>query len=79
MITLYPDTNKELYLVPDYKPLPDNIQTMSKEELTGLYDNIAAAYDNAYIYHSELLQSALWEDLLTISEYLEKARKEGTK
>ena len=72
MFILYPDTEKELYFVPDYKPLPDCIKSLSKTDLKSLYNNVAAAFDNAYCYHAELLQSALWDDLLTISKYIER-------
>ena len=75
---IYHDTDRELYYVPDYKPLPDNINMLTKTELKALYDNIAAAYDNAFIYHSELLLSALYNDILTVSKQMgKKGRKDN--
>ena len=74
MTILYPNTQKELFYVPDYKPLPEGLESMTKSELTSLYNNVAAAFDNAYIYHAELLESALYNDLLIISGYIEKKR-----
>ena len=71
---LYPDTQKELFFIPDYKPLPADLESMTKGELISLYDNIAAAFDNAYVNGSDLLESALYDDLLTISGYIEKKR-----
>ena len=68
---LYHDTTKELYYIPDYKRLPENLKTLSKSELKALYDNLSAAYDNAFSYHSELLLSALWDDILTVSKHIE--------
>ena len=71
---LYPNTNKELYYNLDYKRLPENMETLSKDELKALYDNLSSAYDNAFSNHSELLLSVLLDDLLTVSKHIQSKR-----
>ena len=65
MLNLY-DTEKELFFT-DYKPIP-TLSTLTNEELTILLDNLVKASDNACIYHSELLELALLEDIEMVKQ-----------
>lgn len=65
---LYPDTEKELF-PENYKPLPD-LHKLDNDCLISLYENIKAAMHNAAIYHSELLETALYDDFMCLESEL---------
>lgn len=70
---LYPDTEKELF-PSDYVPLPE-LSVLNPEELSELRENLYAAFDNSYIYHSDLLSLALYPDIETIENYIGGCKK----
>ena len=66
MYKLY-DTEKELFLS-DYKPIDSVIKILDNTGLIELLDNILQAFDNAILYHSELLSMALYDNIVTIKK-----------
>lgn len=76
MFKLYPDIEKELFYDHDYKPLPE-LSNLDKIELNNLLTNLYDAIDNAYINHAELLCIALYDDILTVQEHLERMAKQN--
>ena len=65
MFKLYENTEKELFFE-DYKPLPD-LDNLSFTEINDLIENLYQAADNACCYHSELLELALCDDIMTVN------------
>ena len=68
---LYPDTEKELCYKTDYKPLPD-VHKLDNDCIVSLYSNIKQAMHNAAIYHSELLEMALHDDIQAIENEMKE-------
>lgn len=68
-ISLYPDTKKELFFETDYKPLPD-LHGLEDKNVIALYENIKQAMNNAALYHSQLLEIALYDDFCTLESEL---------
>ena len=78
-VILYPDTEKELTF-DDYKPIRESLKNHTIDELEGLLDNLQAAYENTFIYHSELLSIAINQDIEKVNVYLKFAyRKQERK
>ena len=69
-----PDKEKDML---DYRPLPP-LHSLNLDELGELSQNIKDTMATAYIYHSDLLESALYDDLCKLGEYIEtrKAQQE---
>jgi hypothetical protein len=63
---IYSNTEKELFMN-DYKPLPD-INSLSCTDLIELLENIYQASENAFNYHSELLENELYNDSITVQK-----------
>ena len=63
---IYNNTEKELSMN-DYRPLPD-INNLSCTDLIELLENLYQASENAFMYHSELLQAALYDDIITVQK-----------
>ena len=63
---IYNNTEKELFMN-DYRPLPD-IASLSCTDLIELLENLYQASENAYNYHSELLQAALYDDIIIVQK-----------
>ena len=73
-IIFYPDTDKELTF-DDYKPIRNSLKNYSVQELEKLLDNLQSAYENTFIYHSELLSMAIHQDIQKVNLYLKMAYK----
>ena len=73
-VIFYPDTDKELTF-DDYKPIRNSLKNYSVQELKKLLDNLQSAYENAFIYHSELLSMAIDQDIRKVNLYLKMAYK----
>ena len=71
-MTLYPDTEKELYFEKDYKQLP-NLDIMPLPELRQLLNNVQTAAGNAALNGSCLLEMALFDDLNDIKKAIKAA------
>lgn len=69
MLHLY-KTDKEL-TYDDYKPLPD-LKILDLVSIKILERNIKQAYNNATLYHSELLEMALYDDIQTVEKEINK-------
>lgn len=67
MYKLYNDTEKELFF-DDYKPLP-LLYVRSFDELFDLVENLENAIENARLYGSDLLENALYDDIVTVKRY----------
>ena len=65
MYKLYCDTEKELYF-DDYKSLP-NLESLTCTQIIELTENLYNAFDNAFMYGSELLQTALYDDIVKVN------------
>ena len=68
MFIPYPDTTKELYYEDDYTPIQDRINTFRLHEIPGILENLYNALDNAYEYHAELLEQALYSDIAALKK-----------
>ena len=67
MLVLYPDTEKELKLT-DYKPLP-TLNNLNCTEIIELLENLYSAFSCAELYHSDILSSALYDDIITVQKH----------
>lgn len=65
---LYPDTKKELFYS-DYKPIQDRINSININDMPCIIKNLENAYDNAYCYHSDMLCSALYDDICSLKKW----------
>ena len=65
MFILY-DTEKEL-TISDYKPISCLITGKTVQQLIDILENLESALDNASIYHSELLELALSNDIIFLN------------
>ena len=68
MFILY-DTKKEL-TISDYKPISGLITGNTVQQLIDILENLENALDNASIYHSDLLELALSNDVILIKRKL---------
>jgi hypothetical protein len=66
MFMLY-DTSKELFYKKDYKPIPDP-EKLNCTEINELLENLYAAEENAFIYHNEQLENALYNDIIRVQK-----------
>ena len=73
MFTLY-DTEKEL-TISDYRPISGLITGKTAQQLIDILENLENAIDNASIYHSDLLETALFNDIVLIKKSIRKERK----
>ena len=67
---LYPNTKKELF-PEDYKPLPD-LFNLDDNMLSVLKTNLFTAYENAGIYHNDMLETMLFDDIQAVERHIEK-------
>lgn len=67
MYKLYSNTKSELFYE-DYKPIPD-LSKLNCTELNELLQNLYETLENAIMYHSELLEIAISEDIVTVQKY----------
>ena len=70
---LYNDTDKERTLC-DYIPLP-SLKGLSIDELQELNCNLYNILETAYIYHSDLLITAIYQDIHKTEIYTKMAKK----
>ena len=56
------DVSRELTFERDYKPLPE-LSKLNCTELNDLYFNLTEAEENAFLYGSDLLYNALYDDI----------------
>ena len=68
MFILY-DIEKEL-TISDYKPISGLITGKTIQQLIDILENLENALDNASIYHSDLLEIALSDDVILIKRKL---------
>lgn len=68
MFILY-DTENEL-TISDYKPISCLIIGKTAQQLIDILENLESALDNASIYHSDLLELALSNDVILIKRKL---------
>lgn len=68
MFILY-DIEKEL-TISDYKPISGLITGKAAQQLIDILENLENALDNASIYHSDLLELALSNDVILIKRKL---------
>ena len=68
MFILY-DTKKEL-TISEYKPISGLITGKTAQQLIDILENLENAIDNASIYHSDLLELALSNDVILIKRKL---------
>ena len=61
------DTSKELFYKKDYKPLP-KLENLNCTELNDLLYNLLEAEENAFIYHNEQLENALYNDIIMVQK-----------
>ena len=69
MFIPYPDTTKELFFETDYRPIQDRINTFKLHEIPGILENLFAALGNAYEFHTELLEQALYDDIAALKKW----------
>lgn len=67
MFVLYPDTEKELKLI-DYKSLP-TLNNLNCTDIIELLENLYSAFSCAESYHSDILSSALYDDIITVQKH----------
>ena len=70
---LYNDTDKERTLC-DYVPLPP-LKGLSLDELQKLSCNLHDILETAYIYHSDLLITAIYQDIRKTELYIRMTTK----
>lgn len=58
---LYNDIEKELTLS-DWQVLPD-LKALSYDDIVELWENLYDVLENTYLYHSDLLQIAIYQDI----------------
>lgn len=68
---LYPDIKKELCFETDYKTIPV-LSFLDNNGLLFLKTNLLTALNNAAIYHSELLEIALHDDIQAIENEMKE-------
>jgi hypothetical protein len=61
------DTSKELFYKKDYKPIP-GMEKLNCTEINELLENLYAAEENAFIYHNEQLENALYYDIVRVQK-----------
>ena len=69
MFVPYPDIDKELCFDTDYVPITDNINTFSLCDIPDIIENLSQALENAFIYHAELLEQALYSDIAALKKW----------
>jgi len=74
---LYMNPEKERSLI-DYIPLP-SLHGLSLDELKELSENINDTMATAYIYHSDLLEMALYSDSNKVDMYIKMRKKQQEK
>jgi len=74
---LYMNPEKERSLI-DYIPLP-SLRDLSLDELEELSENIMDTMATAYIYHSDLLEGALYGDSCKVDMYIKMRKKQQEK
>ena len=74
---LYVDPERERTLC-DYIPLPP-LRDLSLNELEELSENINDTMATAYIYHSDLLEGALYGDFNKVNIYIKMRKKQQEK
>ena len=73
---LYNVTENEMFFE-DYRPLPP-LRGLSVTELQKLKDNLLEVAENAYIYHSIMLEIGINADIAKVDLYIRMySRKEG--
>ena len=67
MYKLYSNTKSELFYE-DYKPVPD-LSKLNCTELNELLQNLYETLENSIMYHAELLELAIAENIVTVQKY----------
>ena len=75
---IYPDTERELFME-DYKPVSGLLSRLALPDLLELQNNLENALENAFIYHSELLEIAITMDLNKVNLYVKMRQRKQAK
>lgn len=57
------DVSKELIFEKDYYPIQDKANCFKLNDIPVIIDNLLQAMDNAFIYHADMLENALYSDV----------------
>lgn len=76
---LYFDTEKECFSMEDYKSLPEGLKNENINSLIELKNNLFAAAGNAFMCHSDLLESCIFDDMQTVKNIIAMKRKNNRK
>ena len=73
------ETEKEGFSMTDYKRLPEGLETETIISLNELKNNLFAAAGNAYMCHSDILESCLFDDIETVKEIISRKTEQAGK
>ena len=63
------DVSKELIFEKDYYPVQDKANCFKLNDIPAIIDNLLQAMDNAFIYHADQLENALYSDVCYLKRW----------